>query len=123
MLFKDDPATGKAARPGPVAPAQRSPSALAKTAAQITTDGQPVPSSHTLLAGHHCRQPDPARRRLPAFTWITSTGRCGHRPLDQQSVRYDQAHPVTAQIHREIRLPRQPAARHSTVRPGALAGA
>ena len=51
MLFKDDdPATGKAARPSPVAPAQRSPSAQAKAAAKITRDGQPVHSFATRLA-------------------------------------------------------------------------
>src|SRR5215831_9608915 len=49
MLFKDDdPAAGKAARPSPVAPAQRSPSALAKAATKAA-DGGPVHSFATLL--------------------------------------------------------------------------
>jgi Transposase DDE domain len=75
MLFKDDdPATGKAARPSPVAPAQRSPSALAKAAAKVTTDGQPVHSFATLLAdlatiaANHIQ---PAAGQ-PAFTQITT---------------------------------------------------
>src|SRR6266542_2292472 len=51
VLFKDhDPAAGRAARPRPVAPAQRSPAALAKIAAKTTPDGEPVHSFATLLA-------------------------------------------------------------------------
>jgi hypothetical protein len=50
ILFKDDnPAAGKRARPSPVAPAQRSPSALAKAATKATTSGEPVHSFATLL--------------------------------------------------------------------------
>jgi Transposase DDE domain len=50
MLFTDDDlATARAARPSPVAPAQRSPSALAKAAAKVTADGGPVHSLRTLL--------------------------------------------------------------------------
>ena len=50
VLFKDDDlAAAKAARPSPVAPAQRSPAALAKAATKATTGGGPVHSFATLL--------------------------------------------------------------------------
>ena len=85
MLFKhDDPATGKAARPSPVAPARRSPSALAKAAAKLTPDGQPVHSFVTLLAdlatiaANHIQ---PARG-LPAFTQITTPAPLQRRALE-----------------------------------------
>jgi hypothetical protein len=75
MLFKDDdPAAGKAARPSPVAPAQRSPSARAKAATKATADGGPVHSFQTLLAdlatiaANHIQ---PAGS-LPGFTVITT---------------------------------------------------
>jgi hypothetical protein len=75
MLFKDDdPAAGKAARPSPVAPAQRSPSARAKAAVKVTADGGPVHSFQTLLAdlatiaANHIQ---PAGG-LPGFTVITT---------------------------------------------------
>jgi hypothetical protein len=75
MLFKDDdPAAGKAARPSPVAPAQRSPSARAKAATKVTADGGPVHSFQTLLAdlatiaANHIQ---PAGS-LPGFTVITT---------------------------------------------------
>jgi Transposase DDE domain len=75
MLFKDhDPAAGKAARPSPVAPAQRSPSARAKAATKVTADGGPVHSFQTLLAdlatiaANHI-QPTGG---LPGFTVITT---------------------------------------------------
>jgi len=83
MLFKDDdPAAGKAARPSPVAPAQRSPSALAKAAAKTTTGAAPVHSFATLLddlatiAASHI-QPTGG---LPAFTTITTP-----TPLQRQA--------------------------------------
>jgi hypothetical protein len=51
MLFNDhDPAAGKATRPSPVAPAQRSPVALGKATRKVTADGGPVHSFATLLA-------------------------------------------------------------------------
>jgi hypothetical protein len=75
MLFKDDdPAAGKAARPSPVAPAQRSPAALAKAATKATTDGGPVHSFATLLedlATIAASRIQPADG-LPAFTVITT---------------------------------------------------
>src|SRR6266516_2706554 len=75
VLFKDhDPAAGRAARPSPVAPAQRSPAALAKIAAKTTPDGEPVHSFATLLADlatiTASRIQPPGR--LPAFTTITT---------------------------------------------------
>ena len=75
ILFQDDdPATARAARPSPVAPARRSPSALAKIATKVTADGSPVHSLNSLLAdlGTICAnriQPAPG---LPAFTLITT---------------------------------------------------
>jgi Transposase DDE domain len=75
MLFKDDdPAAGKTARPSPVAPAQRSPAALAKAATKATTDGGPVHSFATLLADLAtiaASRIQPAGG-LPAFTVITT---------------------------------------------------
>jgi Transposase DDE domain len=74
MLFKDDdPAAGKAARPSPVAPARRSPPALAKTATK-TAAGGPAHSFATLLADlatitANRIQPTGG---LPAFTVITT---------------------------------------------------
>jgi DDE family transposase len=74
MLFKDhDPVAGRAARPSPVAPARRSPAALAKAATKAA-DGTPVHSFATLLedlatiAANHIQ---PAGD-LPAFTVITT---------------------------------------------------
>jgi Transposase DDE domain len=75
ILFKDhDPATAHTARTSPVAPAQRSPAALAKAAAKVTAGGGPVHSLCTLLAdlatiaANHIQ---PAGG-LPAFTVITT---------------------------------------------------
>jgi hypothetical protein len=75
MLFKDDaPAAGKATRPSPVAPARRSPAALAKAATKVTTGGGPVHSFATLLddlATIAASRIQPAGG-LPAFTTITT---------------------------------------------------
>jgi hypothetical protein len=75
MLFKDDdPAAGKATRPSPVAPAQRSPSAQAKAATKATPGGGPVHSFATLLhdlATIAASRIQPAGS-LPAFTVITT---------------------------------------------------
>ena len=74
MLFKDDdPAAARAARPSPVAPARRSPSARAKDATKVTADGGPVHSLATLLedlATIAANRVQPAG--LPAFTVITT---------------------------------------------------
>jgi hypothetical protein len=75
MLFKDhDPAAGKTARPSPVAPARRSPAALAKAATKATPTGGPVHSFATLLddlATIAASRIQPAGG-LPAFTVITT---------------------------------------------------
>jgi hypothetical protein len=75
MLFKDDdlPAA-RATRPSPVAPARRSPSAIAKDATKHTPGGAPVHSLATLLddlatiAASRIQAP----AGLPAFTVITT---------------------------------------------------
>jgi Transposase DDE domain len=75
MLFKDDdlPAA-RATRPSPVAPARRSPSAIAKDATKHTPRGAPVHSLATLLddlatiAASRIQAP----AGLPAFTVITT---------------------------------------------------
>jgi hypothetical protein len=75
VLFKDDdPAAGRAARRSPVAPARRSPAALAKIASKTTPGGEPVHSFATLLADLATItasriQPAPS---LPAFTTLTT---------------------------------------------------
>jgi Transposase DDE domain len=75
MLFKDDdPAAARAARPSPVAPAARSPSALAKDATKHTAGGHPVHSLATLLADLAtitANRVQPAQG-LPGFTLITT---------------------------------------------------
>src|SRR5215469_8623074 len=85
MLSKDDDTTtAKASRPSPVAPARRSPSALAKAAAKLTADGQPVHSFATLLAdlatiaANHIQ---PAGG-LPPFTQITTPAPVQRRAFD-----------------------------------------
>jgi hypothetical protein len=86
VLFKDDdPATGKTARPSPVAPARRSPAALAKTATKTTPRGDPVHSFATLLddlATIAASRIQPAGG-LPAFTVITTP-----TPLQRQAVEF-----------------------------------
>jgi hypothetical protein len=85
MLFKDhDPAAGKATRPSPVAPARRSPSALAKAAAKVTTDGQPVHSFQNLLddlATIAANRIQPAGG-IPAFTQITTPAPAQRRAFE-----------------------------------------
>jgi hypothetical protein len=75
LLFTDDdPAAARAARPSPVAPAQRSPAALAKAATKATADGGPVHSFATLLedlATIAASRIHPAGG-LPAFTVLTT---------------------------------------------------
>ncbi len=86
ILFKDDdPAAGKAARPSPVATAQRSPAALAKAASKATTSGAPVHSFATLLddlATITANHIQPAGG-LPAFTVITTP-----TPLQRQAFEF-----------------------------------
>ena len=85
MLFKDDdPAVGRAARPSPVAPARRSPAALAKAATKATADGGPVHSFATLLedlATITANHIQPAGG-LPSFTTITTPTTVQRRALE-----------------------------------------
>jgi Transposase DDE domain len=85
MLFKDDdPAAARAARPSPVAPARRSPTALAKDATKVTADGAPVHSLATLLedlATIAANRIQPAAG-LPAFTVITTPTPLQRRALE-----------------------------------------
>jgi len=89
MLFKDDdPAAAKAARPSPVAPAQRSPSALAKAATKVTADGGPVHSLRTLLddlATIAANRIQPVGD-LPAFTQITTPAPVQRRAFELLSI-------------------------------------
>jgi hypothetical protein len=76
LLFTDDDAaTAQAAPRSPVAPAARSPRALAKAAAKRTEDGLPVHSFTSLLAdlATIClNQIQPADPALPAFRLVTT---------------------------------------------------
>jgi hypothetical protein len=85
MLFSDDdrPAA-QAARQSPVAPATRSPRALAKAATKRTPDNLPVHSFDTLLAdlGTIClNQIQPADPVLPGFRLVTTP-----TPLQRQAL-------------------------------------
>ncbi len=76
LLFTDDDkATAEAARPSPVAPAVRSPRALAKAAVKRTPGDLPVHSFQALLAdlATIClNQIQPADPALPAFRLVTT---------------------------------------------------
>jgi len=96
MLFKDDdPATARAARPSPVAPARRSPAALAKDATKHTADGAPVHSLATLLAdlatiaASHIQ---PAQG-LPGFTLITTPTPIQRRAFELLGITHRLGHP------------------------------
>jgi hypothetical protein len=85
VLFQDDdPAAARAARPSPVAPARRSPSALAKITTKRTADGQPVHSLRSLLAdlGTICANRVQPAAGLPAFTLITTPTPVQHRAFE-----------------------------------------
>jgi hypothetical protein len=95
MLFKDDdPAAARAARPSPVAPARRSPSARAKDATKLTAGGQAVHSLATLLddlatiAANHIQ---PAAG-LPGFTVITTPTPLQRRALELLGVSHRLGH-------------------------------
>jgi len=76
LLFTDDDKqTAQAARPSPVAPAARSPRALAKAATKQTPAAQPVHSFTTLLTdlGTICLNTiAPADPQLPGFRLVTT---------------------------------------------------
>jgi Transposase DDE domain len=83
ILFQDDDKPAAAAkRADPVAPAQRSNTALAKAARKHTTDGTPVHSFTTLLAdlATICANTIQPTRDMPAFTKITNP-----TPLQRQA--------------------------------------
>jgi Transposase DDE domain len=86
MLFiDDDKATAQAARTSPVAPATRSPRALAKATAKHTSDDLPVHSFQTLLAdlGTIClNQIQPAGPALPGFRLVTTPTPIQRRAYD-----------------------------------------
>jgi hypothetical protein len=96
MLFKDDdPAAARAARPSPVAPAGRSPSALAKDATKHTASGQPVHSLATLLADLAtitANRIQPAAD-LPGFTLITTPTPVQRRAFELLGVSCHLRHP------------------------------
>jgi hypothetical protein len=101
MLFKDDdPATARAARPSPVAPARRSPTAQAKDATKHTPDGQPVHSLATLLAdlatiaANHI-QPT---QGPPAFTLITTPTPVQRQAFELLGVSHRLRHPSSGII-------------------------
>jgi hypothetical protein len=85
LLFTDDDkAAAEATRPSPVAPAARSPRALAKAAAKRTGDNLPVHSLGSLLAdlATIClNQIHPADPALPAFRLVTTP-----TPLQRQAL-------------------------------------
>jgi len=96
MLFKDDdPAAARAARPSPVAPAGRSPSARAKDATKHSPGGQPVHSLATLLADLAtiaASRIQPAAG-LPAFTIITTPTPVQRRAFELLGVSHRLGHP------------------------------
>jgi DDE family transposase len=96
MLFKDDdPAAARAARPSPVAPARRSPSARAKDATKHTVGGAPVHSLATLLADLAtitASRIQPAAG-LPAFTTITTPTPVQRRAFELLGVSCRLGHP------------------------------
>jgi hypothetical protein len=96
MLFKDDdPAAARAARPSPVAPARRSPTARAKDATKHTADGAPVHSLATLLADLAtitASRIQPAAG-LPAFTTITTPTPVQRRAFELLGVSHRLGHP------------------------------
>jgi hypothetical protein len=85
LLFTDDDkAAAEATRPSPVAPAARSPRALAKAAAKRTGDNLPVHSFGSLLAdlATIClNQIHPADPALPGFSLVTTP-----TPLQRQAL-------------------------------------
>jgi hypothetical protein len=92
MLFTDDDkATAQATRPSPVAPAARSPRALAKAAAEHTAADLPVHSLQTLLrdlATICLNQIQPADPALPGFRLVTTPTPLQRQALDLLGVSY-----------------------------------
>ena len=92
MLFTDDDKqAAQAARPSPVAPAARSPRALAKAATKQTPGDLPVHSFATLLAdlGTICLNTiAPADPALPGFRLVTTPTALQRQALDLLGVSY-----------------------------------
>jgi hypothetical protein len=90
LLFTDDDkATAQATRLSPVAPATRSPRALAKAAAKRTSDDLPIHSFTSLLgdlATICLNQIQPADPTLPGFQLITTPTPLQRRAFDLLSV-------------------------------------
>src|SRR6266536_526200 len=85
LFTDDDKATAQAVRHSPVAPAARSPRALAKAAAKRTEDDLPVHSFDSLLAdlATIClNQIQPADPALPGFRLVTTPTPLQRRALD-----------------------------------------
>jgi hypothetical protein len=85
LFTDDDKATAQAARPSPVAPAARSPKALAKAATKHTADDVPVHSFASLLAdlATICLNTiQPADRALPGFRLVTTPTPIQRQALD-----------------------------------------
>jgi hypothetical protein len=96
MLFKDDdPAAARAARPSPVAPAGRSPSALAKDATKHTAGGEPVHSLRSLLAdlATICANRIQPAGGLPPFTVITTPTPLQRRAFELLGLSHRLGHP------------------------------
>ncbi len=85
LFTDDDKATAQAARPSPVAPATRSPKALAKAATKHAPGDQPVHSFATLLAdlATICLNTiTPADPALPGFRLVTTPTPLQHHALE-----------------------------------------
>ena len=85
LFTDDDKPAAQAARTSPVAPAARSPRALAKAAAKHTEGGLPVHSFQTLLAdlATIClNQIQPADPALPGFRLVTTPTLLQRQALD-----------------------------------------
>ncbi len=83
LFTDDDKATARAARPSPVAPAARSPRALAKAATKHTPDALPAHSFGSLLAdlATICLNTiPPADPALPGFRLVTPPPRSSGGP-------------------------------------------
>jgi Transposase DDE domain len=91
LFTDDDKPAAHAARHSPVAPAARSPRALAKSAAKHTPSGLPVHSFDSLLAdlATIClNQIQPADPALPAFQLVTTPTPLQRQALDLLSVNH-----------------------------------
>jgi len=97
MLFKDDdPAAAQAARTSPVAPAQRSQTALTKIHTKRSADGQPVHSFASLLgdlATICANRVQPTDPDLAAFNLITTPTPIQRRAFELLGVSHRHGYP------------------------------